>query len=207
MNDDQTRRRRRSLNFLPPPQFTLTPPTGPFALPDPMQRMEVGTASRLRLEELAVKHWRDFFCRFREDESDDLAQYRERAVGVQERLAKLPFGHSPDPALAADMLELLLAFDRSRFEELCYRVDTISATCHQYAFQAQSAELARCHQLDEIQRCIDMLQYAIGSKRLLTHPERLVKSVAERLVKLVQPAADASGAHAIQPAQDERPPA
>ncbi|MBA2481245.1 MAG: hypothetical protein H0V44_11335 [Planctomycetes bacterium] len=196
MNDDQTRRRRRSLNFLPPPHFTLTPPTGPFAIPDP-QAAAQESASQLRLEDIALKHWRDFFCRFREDESDDLSEYRERAAGVQQRLAQLPFGKRPDAALAADMLELLLSFDRSRFEELCYRVDTMSASCHQYAFQSQSAELARCHQIDEIQRCIEMLQYAIGSKRLLTHPERLVKTAAERLAKLLQPT-DPSGAQPLQ---------
>ncbi|MBA3708526.1 MAG: hypothetical protein H0W83_06880 [Planctomycetes bacterium] len=206
MTDDQTHRRRRSLDFMSPPHFTLTPPTGPQQIPDPVAAGAPANPRHLPLEDLALTHWRDFFCRFREDESDDVISYRESAAAIQERLNQLPFGKKPDAALAADMLEMLLAFDRSRFEELCYRLDSLSAACHQYTFQAQSAELSRCHQLDEIQRCVEMLDYAVGGKRLLTHPERLVRNAIDRLRKVIDGSADGTGAHRVQPASTQTRP-
>jgi hypothetical protein len=182
------RRRRRTVDLGVNPQ-ALTPATAAYVLPDPAT---AGTAAHLRcVEDLVLLHWRDFFHRFREDErGQEDTDYRERAFAVQECLDRLPFRQRPHPQLAAAMLELLLRFERSRFEDLSFRIDELATLAEQGAFQVHSAELAKCHLFDEVTQCLKHVEHALDVRRGTSQAERAARTALERLRELTSPDAD-----------------
>ena len=185
------RRRRRSVDLGMVPD-SLTPPTAANAIPPPADEAAVGTGAGgqpriVRVEDLVLRHWRDFFCRFREDEHEqEQVEYRELALPVQERLDQLPFKERPDHSLMIDMMELLLTLERSRFLDLSTRIDDISAQCDQLKFHANTATLVKTHQVDEIERCAKGLVCALKGARMPESSARQVQEIMALLKKLVE---------------------
>ncbi len=186
------RRRRRTVDLgsdIASRPDSLTPPTAANIIPAAAgtDAPPTSTARIVRVEDLVLRHWRDFFCRFREDEHDqEQIEYRELAAPVQKRLDLLPFKQRPDHSLMIDMMELLLELERSRFLDLSKRIDDISLQCDQLKFHAHTATLVKTHQVDEIERCAKGLVRALKGARMPESSARQVQEILALLKKLVE---------------------
>jgi len=138
------------------------PQQPPPAVQVPMDEEDFG------IERLVLESWRDFFARFRGDESEfERPHYVLAGQVVEDRLAKLGPNARPDLITCRMIIDLLRQFEEARFRDFNDRVSELIESSQQLKANLDVAELSKCYQEDELVSCQRMVRKELARRNLV----------------------------------------
>lgn len=113
--------------------------------------------------EAALELWRTFFSCFRADEAAfEAARFRESAGKINERVAALGAGGSPEPELTLAVMQTLSALWEERHHAISERLDALIKDLTHHQAELGNADLRSAHQSDELSRAIGVVSAALS---------------------------------------------